>query len=228
MKVSVLIPVYNEKKTIMDVLDLVKSVEMDKEIVLVEDCSTDGTKELLKKNFGDGEGILKVYYHDRNEGKGSAIRTAISHATGDYVIIQDGDMEYSPHEMVKLATLVEETGIEVVYGSRFLETWRSTSLAHYAVNGFLTLLTNVLFGSSLTDMETCYKMVKTDLIKKLDIKANKFELEPEITAKLLKRNIKIREVPISYRGRGYDEGKKITWRDGIDAVLALFRLRFEK
>lgn len=228
MKLSVLIPVYNEKKTILDVIDLVENVEIDKEIILVDDFSVDGTGELLKERFGDGSGNIRIYYHDRNRGKGSAIRTALSHAAGDYVIVQDGDMEYSPKEMLKLVAVVEETGASAVYGSRFLKTWRSTSLFHYSVNWFLTNLTNFLFGASLTDMETCYKMIRTDVIQGLDIRSERFEFEPEVTAKLLKKGIEIKEVPISYRGRGYDEGKKITWRDGFEALLAILRLRFSK
>jgi len=228
MKVSILMPVYNEIKTILDVIQLVQDVKMDKEIIIVDDCSNDGTRELLKQKFGDGSGEVRIYYHEKNMGKGGAIRTALSRALGDYVVVQDADMEYSPQEMLKLADLAERTGAPVVYGSRFLKTWKSTSLAHYAVNWSLTALTNVLFGSSLTDMETCYKMVRTDIIRGLDIRANRFEFEPEITAKLLKSGHKIVEVPISYRGRGYDEGKKITWKDGIEAVLALFRLKFGK
>lgn len=226
MKISILMPVYNERKTILEVLDLVKSVGIDKEIIIVDDCSADGTRESLKERFGGGLDGIKVFYHEKNRGKGSAIRTALSHAAGDYVIVQDADMEYSPHDIVKLAALAEKNGLDAVYGSRFLETWRSTSVFHYLVNGFLTALTNVLFGASLTDMETCYKMVRTDVIRGLDIKAERFEFEPEITAKLLKKGIDIREVPVSYRGRGYSQGKKITWKDGIEAVLTLLRCRF--
>lgn len=228
MKISVLMPVYNELKTILDVVNLVRNVDVDKEIILVDDFSVDGTRELLKERFGDGSGNIRVYYHDRNQGKGSAIRTALSHAAGDYVIVQDADMEYFPEDMAKLISVAEETGASAVYGSRFLRSWRSTSLAHYAVNWFLTKLTNVLFGASLTDMETCYKMIRTDVIRSLDIRSERFEFEPEVTAKLLKKGIKIAEVPISYRGRGYDEGKKITWKDGVEALLAIFRLRFSK
>lgn len=227
MKLSVLIPVYNEYKTVLDVLDLVKSVNINKEIIIVDDCSDDGTRELLKKEIGDGVEGVKVFYHDKNMGKGAAVRTALEKANGDYVIIQDADMEYSPHDMLKLVEAVEETKAEAVYGSRFLETWKVTSYPHYLVNKFLTSLTNVLFGSSLTDMETCYKMVKTDVIRSLSLQANKFELEPEITAKLLKRGCVIKEVPVSYRGRGYDAGKKITWRDGVETLVALFKFRFQ-
>jgi glycosyltransferase involved in cell wall biosynthesis len=228
MKISIMMPVYNEKKTILDVLELVKNVDIDKEIILVDDHSTDGTRELLKERFGDGRDNIKAYYHERNKGKGSAIRTALSHATGDYVIVQDADMEYSPQDMARMVKVAGETGAEAVYGSRFLETWRSTSLPHYIVNKTLTVLTNILFKGSLTDMETCYKMVKRDLMKSLDIKADRFEFEPEVTVKLLKKGVKIKEIPVSYRGRGYDEGKKIGWRDGVDAVCTLFKHKFSK
>jgi glycosyltransferase involved in cell wall biosynthesis len=226
MKVSILMPVYNEFKTIMDILELVKQVDLDKEIILVDDCSTDGTRELLKDKIGDKKEDIKAFYHANNAGKGAAIRTALLNATGDYVVAQDADMEYSPRDIEKLAEVAEKTGAEAVYGSRFLKTWRVTAFPHFFVNWSLTLLTNVLFGGSLTDMETCYKMVKTDVMRELDIQARRFEIEPEVTAKLLKRGYAIREVPIAYRGRGYDEGKKIGWCDGIDAVRTLLRYRF--
>ena len=221
-------PVYNELKTIEDVLGLVKSVDIDKEILLVDDCSIDGTREFLKENYGDGTDGVKVFYHDKNSGKGAAIRTALSHAKGDYIIVQDADMEYSPHDMVRLAVTAEETGAKAVYGSRFLKTWRTTSLIHFFINNFLTALTNILFGGSLTDMETCYKMIETDLMRSLDIRAERFEFEPEVTVKLLRKGVEIKEVPVSYRGRGYDEGKKIGWRDGIEAVCTLLRYKFKK
>lgn len=226
MRISILIPVYNEMKTIMDLLDLVKGISMEKELIVIDDYSTDGTRELLQKKFGKGNDDVKVIYHPENRGKGGAIRTAIEHASGDYVIVQDGDLEYSPHEICKLVRLASETGAVAVYGSRFLDSWTSTSFMHYLVNWSLTAFTNILFGSRLTDMETCYKMVRTDIVKGLGIKAERFEFEPEITAKLLKKGIDIKEVAISYRGRNYDEGKKITWRDGIEAVGALIKFRF--
>lgn len=228
MKISILMPVYDERKTIKDVIDLVRTVELDKEIILVDDCSDDGTREFLKETFGDGSDEVRVFYHDVNKGKGVAIRTALSHALGEYIIVQDADMEYSPGDMIKLADVARETGAKAVYGSRFLDTWKVTSFPHYLINRTLTSLTNVLFGGSLTDMETCYKMVKTDLMKDLDIKAERFEFEPEVTTKLLKRGIDIKEVPVAYRGRGYDEGKKIGWRDGIEAVSTLLSMRFSK
>jgi glycosyltransferase involved in cell wall biosynthesis len=226
MKISVLMPVYNEHKTIVDILALVESVKLDKEIILVDDFSTDGTRELLQEEFGNGRENIRVFYHEKNKGKGEAIRTALSHATGDYIIVQDADLEYSPHDMVSMAFKAENTGAEAVYGSRFLTSRKSTSLPHYLVNKSLTVLTNMLFGGDLTDMETCYKMIRTDLMKSLDIKARRFEFEPEVTAKLLKKGVKIVEVPVSYRGRSYDEGKKIGWRDGIEAVVTIVRMRF--
>lgn len=226
MKVSILMPVYNEIKTIEDVLKLVKGVELDKEIVIVDDFSNDGTREFLKKEYADGFGEFKVYYHEKNKGKGAAIRTALQHAKGDYIIVQDADMEYSPHDMVKMASVAAESGALAIYGSRFLKTWRTTSLPHYIINGSLTMLTNMFFGGSLTDMETCYKMIKTDLLRDLDIKAERFEFEPEVTAKLLRNGTEIIEIPVSYRGRGYDEGKKIGWRDGIEALITIFKMKF--
>lgn len=228
MKLSILLPVYNELKTIADVLELVKNLNLDKEIVLVDDFSTDGTREFLKSRFKSDNAEIKVFYHDKNRGKGAAIKTALSHAEGDYIIVQDADMEYSPHDIVRLVEFVKDTDAKVVYGSRFLETWKTTSFPHFLVNKFLTTLTNVLFRASLTDMETCYKMIRTDIMRNLNIRAKRFEFEPEVTAKLLKKGYVIKEVPISYRGRGYDEGKKITWRDGIEAVIVLFRLRLNK
>ncbi len=228
MKISILMPVYNEIKTIKDVLQLVKAIELDKEIILVDDYSTDGTRELLKKEYGDGFGEVRVFYHKKNKGKGAAIRTALENAKGEYVIVQDADMEYSPNDMITMTKFAEETGAEAVYGSRFLKTWRTTSFPHFLVNKTLTVLTNILFGGSLTDMETCYKMVKTDVIRSLNIKAERFEFEPEVSAKLLKKGVKIKEIPVSYRGRGYDEGKKIGWRDGVEAVMTIFRLKFSK
>ena len=228
MKISILMPVYNELRTIEDVLKLVDDIDIDKEIILVDDCSTDGTRQFLKEKFGEEKGHVKVIYQGVNKGKGASIRTALDHASGDYIVVQDADLEYSPKDIEKLVAIAEETGIEAVYGSRFLISRKSTSLLHFVVNKFLTVLSNMLFGGNLTDMETCYKLVRTDIIRKLDIKAKKFDFEPEITAKLLKAGYNIEEVPVSYRGRSYDEGKKIGWYDGVEAVCALFKFRFSK
>ena len=226
MKLSVLIPVYDEVHTIENLVKAVEAVSVEKEIILVDDCSTDGTRQLLSKSYGDGRGDIKVIYHDKNLGKGSAVKTALKVAKGCYAIIQDGDLEYDPQDYIRLLDEAERTEADVVYGSRFLTTWRSTSFPHFLVNKFLTVITNILYGSNLTDMETCYKMIRTDLFKRLNLESERFEIEPEITAKLLKRGYKITEVPISYKGRSYHEGKKITWKDGIATLWALVRFRY--
>ena len=226
MKISVLIPVYNEVNTIESLIKAVEEVSLEKEIILVDDCSTDGTRQFLNKSYGDGRGDIKVIYHDKNLGKGSAVKTALKIAKGCYVIIQDGDLEYDPQDYIRLLDEAERTEADIVYGSRFLTTWRSTSFPHFLVNKFLTVITNILYGSNLTDMETCYKMIRTDLFKRLNLESERFEIEPEITAKLLKRGYKITEVPVSYKGRSYHEGKKITWQDGLATLWALVRFRY--
>ena len=226
MKLSVLIPVYDEVHTIDNLVKAVEAVSVEKEIILVDDCSTDGTRQLLSKSYGDGRGDIKIIYHDKNLGKGSAVKTALKVAKGCYAVIQDGDLEYDPQDYIRLLDEAERTEADVVYGSRFLTTWRSTSFPHFLVNKFLTVITNILYGSNLTDMETCYKMIRTDLFKRLNLESERFEIEPEITAKLLKRGYKITEVPVSYKGRSYHEGKKITWQDGLATLWALVRFRY--
>jgi glycosyltransferase involved in cell wall biosynthesis len=225
MKLSVIMPVYNEINTVQGLIGLVMAVDVPKHIILVDDRSTDGTREFLKSCFGQGKGDIQVLYHEKNMGKGAAVRTALEHAKGDYTIIQDGDLEYEPADYVKLIQAVQDNKADAVYGSRFLNSWRSTSFAHFLVNRFLTVTTNILYGSRLTDMETCYKMIKTDIFKGLDISSRRFEIEPEITAKLLKKGYKIVEAPISYKGRSYHEGKKITWKDGLLALWTLVKWR---
>ena len=228
MKLSVLIPVYNEVETILQILSEIQKVDVDKEIIVVDDASTDGTAKVLKEKFSEysHDDSLRVLFHHKNLGKGAAIKTALEHARGDYSIIQDGDLEYDPNDYLTLLNKAQNLNADVVFGSRFKVTWRTTSFWHYLVNGFLTFITNVLYRSNLTDMETCYKMIKTNLFRDLDIKSQRFEIEPEITAKLLKKGLKIIEVPISYKGRSYHEGKKIGWQDGLTTLLALFRYRF--
>ncbi|MFH1664918.1 MAG: glycosyltransferase family 2 protein, partial [Candidatus Omnitrophota bacterium] len=181
--------------------------------------------ELLKKNFGDGKLGVKVIYHEKNMGKGKAIRSAIENAAGDFCVIQDADLEYDPADLKKMLAYLEEHSGDVVYGSRFLDTWKVTSLPHFLVNRALTGLTNVLFGSKLTDMETCYKMVRREVMSGLGLRAERFELEPEITVKLLKKGYKIPEVPVSYKGRSFHEGKKIGWKDGVETLWTLIRMR---
>ncbi len=225
MKLSVLMPVYNEKRTIETIIEHIRRLPIDKEIILVDDNSTDGTRQIIKNKFEGGKDDVKVFYHDKNLGKGAAVKTALKHAGGDYAIIQDADLEYNPEDYLKLIEHAEKNNTDVVYGSRFYKTWRVTSLPHFLINRFLTVLTNALFKTNLTDMETCYKLIKTGVFKSLDLKSKRFEIEPEITAKLLKKSHRITEVPISYRGRTYHEGKKIGWRDALTTVWTLFKLK---
>jgi len=225
MKLSVVIPVYNEKDTLLKILDAVRSVEsIDKEIIVVEDCSTDGTLDIVKNLESRGEDV-KFIYHEKNMGKGASLRDGFKASTGDYVVVQDADLEYDPHDYkVLLDALDEDT--QVVYGSRFSGNYEDMSNLHYFGNRMLTAITNVLFGVALTDMETCYKLLPGDFVRNLDIESNRFNFEPEITAKVLKAGLRIREVPIKYKGRSFSEGKKITWRDGISALWTLIKFRF--
>ena len=225
MLLSVIVPVYNEVNTILCTLEQVGKVSIEKEIIIVDDCSTDGTKELLQKKFGSGSESLKIVYHTENKGKGAAIQTALLYTKGEYSIFQDADLEYDPQDYTKLMEVAQKHKLDVVFGSRFLKTWCVTSFWHFLVNRFLTGITNLLYGSRLTDMETCYKMIKTKLLKELGLKSQRFNIEPEITVKLLKKGYNIKEVPILYKGRSYTEGKKITWKDGFSAMWSLLRYR---
>lgn len=219
---SVIIPVYNEAITLKDVLGKVCAVDVDKEIIVVDDGSNDGTMELLSEIRAKD---IKIVYCVKNRGKGAAFLTGIEIAQGEFVIPQDADLEYNPQDYMALVDYALKNNLAVVYGSRFLKTWRTTSLWHYLVNKFLTTFTNILFGSTLTDMETCYKLVRLDLIKKLNLSSSRFEIEPEITAKILKQGYKIAEIPISYKARFYHQGKKIGWQDGISSLFCLLKLR---
>lgn len=222
MKLSVIIPVYNEEKTIAEIVKQIKSVKsFNKEIIVVDDASCDSTPNKLKNIKG-----IKIIRHQNNLGKGSAIRTGISYATGEYVLIQDADLEYDPNEMPLLVKPVREGKAQVVYGSRFTGPRRNMFFWHWIGNQFLTLVTNILYNTTLSDMETCYKLIPLALLKSLNIRAKKFEFEPEVTAKILKRGIRIWEVPISYAGREYYEGKKITWKDFFPALFTLIKYRF--
>ncbi len=223
MKLSIIMPVYNEEKTVAEIIDRILRIKIDKELVIVDDCSTDGTREILKRIDSP---FVKVRYHSENRGKGAAIRTALGEVTGEVVTIQDADLEYAPEEYPRLLSPIADGASGVVYGSRFLKGGsRSMSLFRFG-NWFLTTVTNLLYGAHLTDMETCYKMFRAELIKGISLEANRFDFEPEITAKLLLQGEKILEVPISYTGRDFLEGKKITWRDGISALRCLLRCRF--
>jgi glycosyltransferase involved in cell wall biosynthesis len=217
-------PVYNERTTLPQILSEVRAVDLKKEIVVVDDGSTDGTREVLEEEEKAGD--LTVLYHEANRGKGAAVRTGLEHASGDFVIIQDADLEYDPQDYHKLLEPILEGRAEVVYGSRFMQSGETMFFLQALGNRIVTLVTNVLYGTSLTDMETCYKACRVEVIKSIPLRSRRFELEPEITAKLLKRGYLIYEVPISYQGREYHEGKKLTWRDGITALWTLMKYRF--
>ncbi len=225
-KISILIPVYNEVSTLETMVKKVEETDfcgLEKEIILIDDGSTDGTKDLYSK-FSNH----KVFFHKKNLGKGAALRTGFQNATGDIIVIQDADLEYDPVDYAPLIKLILDGKADVCYGTRLAggKPSRSFMFTHLLGNKFLSLLTNVLYGSTLTDMETCYKAFRADFIKGIEIKSNRFDFEPEITAKVLKRGARLYELPVSYYGREFSEGKKITWKDGFYAILALIRFRF--
>jgi glycosyltransferase involved in cell wall biosynthesis len=226
-KVSIIIPVYNEKDTFKLLLEKVEQANfagLEKEIIMVDDCSNDGTTDILKEFSNQ----YKVLFHEKNQGKGAAIRTAVKEATGDFVVIQDADLEYLPDDYDKLLPLLINNEADVVYGSRFRneENSKNFILKNKIANKFLTMLTNILYGAEITDMETCYKAFKREFIQNITIKSNRFDFEPEITAKVMKQKARLKEVPISYNGRGHDEGKKINWKDGVHAIITLIKFRF--
>ena len=225
MRLSVIIPCYNELNTIDDIINAVNAAPYpDKEIIIVDDCSTDGTREKLKQEIENSGRVSKVLYHAINQGKG-ALRTGIQAATGDLVIIQDADMEYDPNEYPRLVEPILNNRADVVFGSRFLggDAHRVLYFWHRVGNGLLTLMSNMFTNLNLTDMETCYKVFRREIIQSIQIEENRFGFEPEITAKVAKLNCRIFEVGISYYGRTYDEGKKIGWRDGVRAIYCIIK-----
>ena len=226
LTLSIIVPVYNEEKTLLPLLKKVQNVKLlglKKQIIVVNDGSTDKTAEVMKKIKIPG---IQINQHDKNRGKGAAIRTAIPHTTGDFVIIQDADLEYDPADYVIILKPLLDGRADVVYGSRFKGVGRAFLFWHYVGNKLLTFITNILYDTILTDMETCYKAFKGDLIRSIPLRSNRFDFEPEVTAKVLKRGVKLFEVPINYDGRNFEEGKKITWRDGVVALVCLIRYRF--
>jgi glycosyltransferase involved in cell wall biosynthesis len=227
MKVSIVIPCYNEINTIDPIVQQVLAVELpiDRELVIVDDFSTDGTRDFLHNLENEHRDTIQVIYHEANRGKGAALRTGFTHATGDIIIIQDADLEYDPNEYSKLLKPVLEDKADVVYGSRFIggESHRVLYFWHSMGNRFLTLLSNMFTDLNLTDMEVCYKVFKRDLLEKISLTEDRFGFEPEFTAKVARLNCAIYEVGISYYGRTYDEGKKINWRDGVRAVYVIFK-----
>ena len=224
---SVLVPVYNERSTIGEVIRRIRSVEvpLEVEIVVVNDGSSDGTDKVLATLE---DSTVRVVLHGKNQGKGAALRTGLEAATGDLVIIQDADLEYDPEDWIKLLDPIMKHKAFVVYGSRFTGERKNMLLLHWIGNRFLSLVTNVLYATTLSDMETCYKCFDRRVIEPVHIVSNRFDFEPEITAKVLRQGFRIYEVPISYAGREFDEGKKITWRDGFAALKALIKFRFTK
>jgi len=219
---SVVIPVFNEETTLREIVRQVQAVPIDKEILIVDDCSTDGTREQLKEL--ETEPNIRVFYHEYNHGKGAALRTGFIEACGQYVLIQDADLEYDPQDYTQLLEPLEAGEADVVYGSRFLgDEIRDPSFLHRLGNGVLTCCSNLFTGQKLTDMETCYKVFRREALQSIEIEQDRFGFEPEITAKLARRQMRIREVPIAYNSRGYEEGKKIGWRDGVNALYCIVR-----
>lgn len=226
MKLSIIIPVFNEKKTIEEIIDRVQKVDvgLDKEIIIVDDGSEDGTREVLKNLDLPN---IEIHFHEVNQGKGAALQTGFAKAKGDIVLIQDADLEYDPREYPKLLEPILDGRADVVYGSRFLGgPHRVLFFWHYVGNKFLTTFCNIVSNLNLTDMETCYKVLHKNVIDRITLKSKRFGIEPEMTIKVSKLKCRIYEVPISYSGRDYSEGKKIGWKDGVAAIFHIMRFKF--
>ncbi len=231
MKLSVVMPVYNERSTLEEIVRRVAAVDvgMPKEIIMVDDGSSDGTRDLYDKiRSSYPEGTIRILLHEKNQGKGAALRTGFAEATGDFVLVQDADLEYDPKDYLRLLGPILDGRADVVYGSRFVgsEEHRVLFFWHMVGNRFLTLMSNALTNLNLTDMETCYKVFRREVLQTIQIKSNRFDFEPEITAKVAKGKWRIYEVGISYSGRDYAEGKKIGFKDAVAAVYTIIRYRF--
>jgi len=233
-KLSIVIPVYNEKGTVRALFDALVKVDFqskgfDREILFIDDFSTDGTRDILKE-LAEYDGVSVTYQH-KNQGKGAALRTGFQQATGDFVVVQDADLEYNPQDFLLLLDVVQKFDADVVYGSRFASDGprKILNFWHYLGNTFLTTISNLFSGWNLTDMETCYKMIRRDVLQKINLYENRFGIEPELTAKLAKfKRLKVYEVPIFYLGRSYDEGKKIGWKDGVRAIYCIIKYNLSK
>jgi glycosyltransferase involved in cell wall biosynthesis len=221
---TVVMPVYDEKATVEEIVDRVLAVPLRIELIAVDDASMDGSGEILERL--SRERRFRVLHQERNRGKGAAVRRGIEAATGDVIVVQDADLEYSPEEYPDLLDLIVKGKADAVFGSRFIGRHRCFLFTHYLANLFLNLVTNVLYNTTMTDMETCFKAVRAEVLKDLELKSDRFGIEPEITAKLFKRGARVYVVPITYEGRDYSEGKKITWRDGFPALWTLVKYRF--
>lgn len=227
-RLSIIIPAYNEEKTIGKMVEILQKLELglEKEIIIINDASTDRTQEIIDNLQKKYKNIIS-YKHKTNFGKGTGIRTGLKHFTGDFVVVQDADLEYNPEDFKRMIPLILQGKTEVVYGSRLLGKSSGFSVpTHYYGNKFLSLITRILYNKKITDMETCYKMMTRRVAKSLNLKSSKFDIEPEITAKIIKQGNDIIEIPINYRGRSFKEGKKINWKDGIVAICILFKYRF--
>jgi Glycosyltransferases involved in cell wall biogenesis len=224
-KLSVIVPIFNERNTVVEIMRRMRAVDLpiEREFILVDDGSSDGTRQVLQQL---GDSTVRVVNHAANQGKGAAIRTGLEHVTGDLVLIQDADLEYDPEDWPKLLAPIFRGKATVVYGSRFTGERRNMLFLHWMGNRMLSLVTNVLYNTTLSDMETCYKLFDRSVFDGITITSDRFDFEPEITAKILRNGVRIYEVPISYTGREFHEGKKITWRDGFAAVYALVKFRF--
>lgn len=225
---SVLMPVFNERATLPGLLERIQAVPVQKDILIVDDASTDGSRELLQTQI---EGVMpnvRVFYHDRNLGKGAAIRTAIPHATGDFCIVQDGDMEYDPQDYLTILHAFDRPDVSAVYGSRFLNGWPPMRLPNRLINKLLAWMVRFFFGSPMTDEATCYKAFRTSVLQDMPLTCRRFEFCPEVTAKTLRRGLRIVEVPIAYHARSMADGKKIRWTDGVAAIWTLLKFRFAR